>query len=132
MKSDKGQTYVMIGISLLIVGIAIIFISFTSPRVYVADDTSSTTIATDDTTLYTYQYDGVIEETTVVSVTYPLNLNTATMGELMTIDGIGEAKAYAIVSYRKDVGPFTSVNDLMNIQGFGEATVEKLAPYLTV
>lgn len=132
MKSDKGQTYVMIGISLLIVGIAIIFISFTSPRVYVADDTSSTTVATDDTTLYTYQYDGVIEETTVVSVTYPLNLNTATMGELMTIDGIGEAKAYAIVSYRKDVGPFTSVNDLMNIQGFGEATVEKLAPYLTV
>ncbi len=129
MKSDKGQTYVMIGISLIIIGLALFYIGFTSPRIYVAEGTVS---ATGSTTQYSKDFDGVIAETTMVNVQYPLNLNTATMDELMTIDGIGETKAYSIVCYRQDVGPFTSVDDLMNIKGFGQATVEKLAPYLTV
>lgn len=127
MKSDKGQTYVMIGISLIVIGLALFFIGYSSPRIYVADG-----ISTQSTTLYSKDFDGEIPETTLVEVQYPLNLNTATMYELMTIDGIGEAKAYSIVCYRKDVGPFTSVDDLQNIKGFGEATVEKLSPYLTV
>lgn len=129
MKSDKGQTYVMIGVSLIVIGIALFFIGYTSPRIYVAD---STTTVSDSTTLYSKDFDGEIAETTLVSVQYPLNLNTATMDELMTIDGIGANKAYSIVCYREDVGEFTSVYDLTNIKGFGDKTVENLLPYLTV
>lgn len=57
----------------------------------------------------------------------PVNINTAdakTIGEALS--GIGLKKAEAIVKYREEKGPFKTVEDLVNVTGIGEKTVEKI------
>lgn len=61
-----------------------------------------------------------------------LDLNTASERALQKINGIGEATARAIVEYRGLHGGFSSVDELLNIRGIGQATLEKLRPYLSV
>lgn len=56
----------------------------------------------------------------------PVNLNTATREELMTLSGIGEVKADAIIAYRTENGVFQSVEQLLEVSGIGEKTLEKL------
>jgi len=55
-----------------------------------------------------------------------VNINTATAEQISsTMTGIGASKAEAIVKYRKSHGKFKSVQDLENVAGIGEKTVEK-------
>ncbi len=60
-----------------------------------------------------------------------VNLNTASKEELMNLPGIGESKAREIIKYREKT-PFTKIDDLLNVNGIGEATFEKLKDYITV
>lgn len=62
---------------------------------------------------------------------YSNTINKASEEELQPLAGIGEAKAKAIVEYRKKAGKIKSAAELSNIPGIGETTVEKVAPYLT-
>jgi len=56
----------------------------------------------------------------------PVDLNTATAEQLAeALQGVGPAKAEAIVEYRQQHGPFTSIDQLLQVQGIGEATLEK-------
>lgn len=55
-----------------------------------------------------------------------VDINTADAATLEQVKGIGPAKAAAIVDYRKANGPFKSVDDLVNVPGIGEKTVEQL------
>ena len=64
--------------------------------------------------------------------TYPLNLNTATQEELESLPGIGPSKATDILAYREANGPFATLEDLANVTGIGESTVESLSDYLFV
>ena len=61
-----------------------------------------------------------------------VNINTASKEELMTLPGIGESKALAILAYRKEKGRFSSVNDLKDIPGIKEAVFSKIEEYITV
>lgn len=54
-----------------------------------------------------------------------VNLNTATVAELSTLKGIGPIKAEAIVRFRDEHGPFSSIDDMMAVKGIGEKTVDK-------
>lgn len=55
----------------------------------------------------------------------PVNVNTADASTLAAeLDGIGPAKAAAIVEYRQQNGPFRSADDLLKVQGIGERVLE--------
>lgn len=62
----------------------------------------------------------------------PINLNTATVDQLDELPGVGPATATAIVSHRDRVGGFTSVDQLLDVRGIGEAKLEQLRPLVTV
>jgi competence protein ComEA len=61
-----------------------------------------------------------------------VNVNTATPAELETLPGIGEVIAQAIVDHRTDNGPFTSVDQLLDVSGIGDATLESIRELVTV
>ncbi|MCB2203038.1 helix-hairpin-helix domain-containing protein [bacterium] len=63
---------------------------------------------------------------------YPLDLNQASQDELESLPGIGPSKAADILSYREEHGPFTSLDDLVNVPGIGEVTVDALMEFLYV
>jgi len=60
-----------------------------------------------------------------------VNLNTADAAELMTLPGIGPAKAEAIIAHREQSGPFGSPEDLMDVSGIGEKTFARLEELIT-
>ena len=61
-----------------------------------------------------------------------INLNTATKEELMTLPGVGEAKALSIISYREEQGAFKSIEDIMNISGIKEGLFQKIKDYIKI
>ena len=61
-----------------------------------------------------------------------VNINTATREQLMTLPGIGEAKADMIISYRDEHGCFNSIEDIMNISGIKTGVYNKIKDHITV
>lgn len=126
----------MIGIALLVMSGILIYVSLSTPGVYKESETtaiqisSSTETAKNRAKSPTAASKGSNNSATAVS--YPINLNTATVEELVSIDGLGESRASAIIEYRDYLGGYTSVEQIKEISGIGDATYAKLAPYLTV
>lgn len=69
---------------------------------------------------------------TVPAGTERLNLNNATVDELMQLPGIGEVLAQRIVDYREKVGSFQSVQELDEVEGIGQKRLAELMEYLYV
>lgn len=61
-----------------------------------------------------------------------VNINTAGKDELMTLKGIGESRAEAIIEYRETYGAFAHIEEIMNISGIKEAAFEKIKENITV
>lgn len=61
-----------------------------------------------------------------------VNINTADKETLMTLSGIGESKAKAILSYREQNGPFQKEEDLLLVSGIGPAIFEKIKEDITL
>lgn len=61
-----------------------------------------------------------------------VDLNTADTEALMTLPGIGAVYAQRIVEYRELHGPFSSVTDLLAVEGFGSGRLEKILDYITI
>ena len=62
----------------------------------------------------------------------PLNVNTADAAALEELPGIGPALAAAIVEHRRQSGPFTAVDELVEVSGIGPAKLEQIRPLATV
>jgi competence protein ComEA len=62
----------------------------------------------------------------------PVNLNTASEPELEALPDVGPVTAQSILTWRDQHGRFTSVDELLEVDGIGDATLAKLTPYVTV
>lgn len=61
-----------------------------------------------------------------------VSINTAKKEELMTLSGIGESKANAIISYRQENGNFKMIEDIKNVSGIGDVVYEKIKDSITL
>lgn len=67
----------------------------------------------------------VIDET-VETIEGKINLNTATVDELISLPGIGPAKAASIVEFRKNYGPYSTIDELLYVPGIGESQLSEI------
>jgi len=61
-----------------------------------------------------------------------VNLNTADQTALESLPGVGPVTAQAILQWRTEHGGFTSVDELLEVSGIGDATLAEIAPHVTV
>jgi len=61
-----------------------------------------------------------------------VNLNTATQAELETLPGVGPVTATSILEWRSEHGAFSSVDELLEVSGIGDATLAEIAPHVTL
>ena len=61
-----------------------------------------------------------------------ININLASQKELESLTGIGPSKAQAIIEYREKYGGFKTIEELTNVSGIGEATLEKIKDKITI
>lgn len=78
---------------------------------------------------YPVYYESETSATTVAFVG-TVNLNTATVEELMQIEGIGEKTAQSIIEYREKIGKYTFLEQLLDVAGIGEKKLNAWKPYL--
>lgn len=149
MKSEKGQSLVMVGVALFLLAGLCLYLGLSQPKISsgVLVETPTTAVQSGTTTrsaaatVWRSAASGKSGTATVAqttasgnagAVSYPVNLNTATFEELTAIQGIGDQRAAAILAYREQLGKYTSVEQIKDIRGIGDGLYAKIAPYLTV
>lgn len=82
--------------------------------------------------LWQAQYDAQPTQAFFAQTEDRVNINEATAEELQVLPGIGETRAQSIVEYREANGPFASIDELIEVSGIGEKTLEELREYICV
>lgn len=80
---------------------------------------------------YDVKNDGCIDNQSSNNSTL-VSINTATIETLLTLPGIGEAKAKNIINYRNEIGTFTAIEDILNVSGIGESIFAQIKDYITL
>lgn len=73
-----------------------------------------------------------VKDTSDAGTAGKVNLNRASVQELMTLNGIGQSRAEAIVRYREEIGSFQTIEDVMNVSGIKENAFNKIKDNITV
>lgn len=141
MSRGKRQSIIIIGFGLIILSAVILYYALSMPKISVSqassihicsEDISENLSSAGNASPQKETSQSSTENDTSIAVNYPLNLNSCTAEELMSISGIGEVKANHIIEYREYLGGYTSVEQIKNIKGIGDGVYEKVSPYLTV
>lgn len=110
----------------------------------VSADQSSINLAlrlTDQMVIYVPQVGETIETATLHSALSTqsdetasdlININTADLAQLQTLNGIGEKKAQEIIRYREENGSFQKIEEILEVSGIGDKTFESLKAFITV
>ncbi len=91
-------------------------------------DGISRTVVTYISNLITIDETETVEETKNTNL---ININTASLDELMTIDGLDKGKARLIVEDREKNGPYKSTRDIVRVNGIGNKTYLKIKDKIT-
>ena len=99
-----------------------------SNQVYVKEITSSTVV--EEPSLNQSNNSSAITQTAPTSA--PININIATVDELMTLPGIGEVIAVRIIEYREQNGKFDDIAEIKEVSGIGDSKFETIENLITV
>lgn len=121
----KYLVLTVITVLLCLTIVTVNYIEYTNGRQLVSTDISNESTDT---------YSVIIERSTSeTDEPQTININTATAGELADfLPGIGKTKSENIVAYRDAIGGFKSVDELIEVSGIGEATLESIRGYCRV
>lgn len=125
----------LVALALFLTAGVVLFTVFTSPSTAGNEEYSRESVYSETkvitTVATTFATTSVSTETTSKSSAL-ININTASLEELMTLTGIGEVKAQAIIDYRETYGSFPTIKSLTNVSGIGDKTLAKIADKITV
>lgn len=135
VKSDRKQTEILIGISLIIIAAIIMVIALYQPRVTSDVDSSKSIEQTNYNAVP--QSSSVLVEQTIAALAddnenIVINLNDCTAQDLMKLKGIGESKANAIIAYRNVIGSYSNTEEIKNISGISDKIYESIKDNITV
>lgn len=78
----------------------------------------------------------IIKTTEKIDITtkikYPININLASIEELLNIKGLGEKKASSIIKYREEHGNYESIEDIKKVDGIGDKLFESIKEFITL
>jgi len=136
VKSDKKQTEILIGISLIIIAAIIMVIALYQPRV-TSDHSSSESIERTNYNAVLKSSSPSNEQTAAAladddNENIVINLNNCTAQDLMKLKGIGESKANAIIAYRNIIGAYSNTEEIKNISGISDKIYESIKDNITV
>lgn len=77
-------------------------------------------------------FDGGVNPSSLNEDDGKININTASKEQLMTLTGVGEAKALSIISYRENNGNYSAIEDVMKISGIKDAVFNTIKDYIKV
>lgn len=123
--SDKNPEKMLIACAVVITATVLIMGHFDSPEYNVNIPSNS----------YNASYSVSETQTTTEAPHFidgKINLNTATLEELMELEQIGEVRAQRIIEYREDIGGFVLIEELTNINGITPSVFEKNIDRITV
>jgi comEA protein len=95
-------------------------------------DSKTNVVYTGSEAIIAFQTESVTEQTLHTETVSAININTADVDELITLDGIGEVMAQAIIDHRNANGDFTAIEKIMDVKGIGPAKFEAIKEFIIV
>lgn len=123
--SVKYYAFAVLTLAMCSIMIITCYLEYTSGKQIISEDIYFVT-----SRIYSMQEN---DEVSRSDRTETINVNTATAQELADfLPGVGTVKAESIVAYREAIGGFKSVDELIEVSGIGESTLEKIRDYCRV